>query len=69
MLHTSGLTGTVQWDVTADVLQALSERVTSIQWLIRRAVESQNGRAIYHSRDGAAMLGNLELAPTLVFEF
>jgi len=69
VLHTSGLTGTVQWDVTADVLQALSERVTSIQWLIHRAVENQNGRAIYHSKDGAAMLGNLELAPTLAFEF
>jgi parallel beta-helix repeat protein len=67
-LHTSGLTGAVQWDVTADVRQALSERVTSIQWLIRRAVESQNGRAVYHSKDGAALLGNLELAPTLTFE-
>jgi hypothetical protein len=67
-LHRSGLTGAVQWDVTADVLEALSERVTSIQWLIRRAVESQNGRAVYHSKDGAALLGNLELAPTLTFE-
>ena len=68
-LHTNGLTGPVEWDVTADVLQALSENATSVQWLIRRAVENQNGRALYHSKDGAAALGNLDLAPTLRFEF
>jgi hypothetical protein len=67
--HTNGLTGPVEWDVTAEVLEALSENATSIQWLIRRAVESQNGRAIYHSRDGAAAIGNAELAPTMTFEF
>ncbi|MGH7303685.1 MAG: right-handed parallel beta-helix repeat-containing protein [Candidatus Rokuibacteriota bacterium] len=69
VLHTNGLTGTVEWDVTADVLQALSESATSVQWLIRRAVENQNGQAIYHSKDGAAALGNLDLAPILTFEF
>jgi hypothetical protein len=67
--HTNGLIGPVEWDVTADVLEALSENATSIQWLIRRAVESQSGRAIYHSRDGAAAMGDAELAPTLTFEF
>jgi hypothetical protein len=69
VLHTSGLTGSVEWDVTADVLQALSENATSIQWLIRRAVENQSGRAIYHSGEGAAALGNPDLAPTLTLEF
>jgi parallel beta-helix repeat protein len=69
VLHTNGLTGAVDWDVTADVLQALSENAASIQWLIRRAVESQNGRAIYYSTDGAAALGDAELAPTLTVEF
>jgi hypothetical protein len=69
VLHTNGLTGPVEWDVTADVLQALSESAVSIQWLIRRAVESQNGRAIYHSKDGAAGLSNPDLAPILTFEF
>jgi hypothetical protein len=59
----------VEWDVTADVVQALSDNAASIQWLIRRAVEGQNGRAIYHSKEGAAALSNLDLAPTLKFEF
>lgn len=69
VLHTNGLTGVVEWDVTADVLQALSEHATSIQWLIRRDVDNGNGRAIYHSTDGAAALGKPDLAPTLTFEF
>jgi hypothetical protein len=67
--HTNGLIGPVEWDVTADVLQALFEGAPSIQWLIRRAVESQSGRAIYHSKDAAAAIGDAELAPTLTFEF
>jgi hypothetical protein len=69
VLHTNGLTGAVEWDVTTDVLQALSENATSVEWLIKRAVENQNGRAIYHSREGAAALTDPELAPTLTFEF
>ena len=69
VLHTNGLTGQVEWDVTADVIQALSENAVSIQWLIRRAVESQNGQALYHSKEGAAALSNPDLAPTLEFEF
>jgi hypothetical protein len=68
-LHTNGLTGPVEWDVTADVVQALSENAQSIQWLIRRAVEGQNGHAAYHSKEGAGALGNPDLAPTLRFEF
>ena len=68
-LHTNGLTGPVEWDVTADVVQALSDNAVSIQWLIRRAVEGQNGHAIYHSKEGAAALSNPDLAPTLEFEF
>jgi hypothetical protein len=67
--HTNGLTGSVEWDVTAEVLEALSENATSIQWLVRRAVESLSGRAIYHSKDSAAAIGNADLAPTLTFEF
>ena len=68
-LHTNGLTGPVEWDVTADVVQALSDNAVSIQWLIRRAVEGQSGHAIYHSKEGAAALSNPDLAPTLEFEF
>ena len=67
-LHTNGLTGPVEWDVTADVLQALSENAVSIQWLIRRATEG-SGHAIYHSKEGAAALSEPDLAPTLTFDF
>ena len=49
--------------------QALSENATSVQWLIRREAENDNGRAIYHSTDDAAALANPDLAPTLTFEF
>ena len=69
VLHTNGRTGAVQWDVTADVLQALAQGAPSIQWLIRRANESQSGRAVYHSADGAATLGDADLAPTMTIEF
>jgi parallel beta-helix repeat protein len=69
VLHTVGQTGAVEWEVTSDVLQALSEGAPSIQWLIRRAVESQDGRAAYHSTEGAAARGDADLAPTLTVEF
>jgi hypothetical protein len=59
----------VEWDVTAGVLQALAEGAPSVQWLIRRAVESQTGHAAYHSVDGAAALGDADLAPTLTVAF
>jgi hypothetical protein len=69
VLHTNSQTGFVQWDVTADLLQALAEGAPSIQWLIRRANESQPGHAAYHSADGAAALGDADLAPTMTIEF
>jgi hypothetical protein len=68
-LHTNGQTGTVEWDVTGDVVRALSEGAPSVQWLLRRAVESQTGRAAYHSAEGAAALGDADLAPTMTIEF
>ena len=54
-----GYTGPVSWDVTADVERGASA------WLIAR----RHGRGhslAYHSREGAAALGNPSLAPTLV---
>jgi hypothetical protein len=69
VLHTNGRTGAVEWDVTADVLHALAQGAPSIQWLIRRANETEPGRAAYHSADGAAALGDADLAPTMTIEF
>jgi len=68
-LHTNGQTGTVEWDVTDDVVSALSEGAPSVQWLLRRAIENQTGRAAYHSAEGAAALGDADLAPTMTIEF
>ncbi|HEY7521427.1 MAG TPA: right-handed parallel beta-helix repeat-containing protein [Methylomirabilota bacterium] len=68
-LHTVGQTGAVVWDVTGDVRQALAAGAPSIQWLIRRAVESQTGRAAYYSADGAAAVADADVAPTLTIEY
>ena len=68
-LHMNGQTGTVEWDVTPDVLRALSEGAPSVQWLLRRAIENQTGRAAYHSGEGATALGDVHLAPTMTIEF
>jgi len=69
VLHVNGLTGAVEWDVTADVVQALSAGAPSIQWLLRRANESQPGRATYHSVEGADAFRNAALAPTMTVEY
>lgn len=69
VLHVNGLSGAVEWDVTEDVVQALLAGAPSIQWLLRRANESQPGRASYHSAEGAATLGDAALAPTMTVEF
>src|SRR5262245_20602375 len=42
----------------ADGPNAQSENATSVQWVIRRAVEQRNGRVICHSKEGASVLGD-----------
>lgn len=54
LLHTNDLSGTVQFDVTADV-QAFLSGTANFGWLIKKQDEGQNGLVECTSRDG--MLG------------
>jgi hypothetical protein len=50
------------WDVTEDVLEGVTA------WLVRKRDESDPTGIAFHSREGAAALGDPSLAPTLVLE-
>ena len=54
------------WDVTLDVLQALANGKTEVNWLVRFANESANGMVKYYSKEGAAQNKNYSLGPQLV---
>jgi hypothetical protein len=62
--HTNNQTGSVSWDVTADV-----QAGANFGWLIRKKNEGQNGQVRYYSREGAALAGNPNLAPRLVLVY
>jgi hypothetical protein len=62
VVHESGLVGTVEWDVTADVQAGASG------WLIKRTEENWHGVVAYFSKEGAAEEGDLDLAPRLIIE-
>ncbi len=53
VLHTNGLTGWIQFDVTADVLAFLSG-TQNFGWIVKKTEEGQNGQVEYTSRQGAA---------------
>lgn len=57
--HSNGLTGEVGWNVTADVVDN-----SPISWLLKRS--QGNGTVSYTSRQGAAAVGDANLAPKLV---
>ncbi len=60
--HFNGLTGDVEWDVTADVLDGKTA------WLIKKVKEGSNGDVRYYSKEGAEAAGNEDLAPRLILE-
>lgn len=60
VIHSNGLSGTIEWDVTTDVLSG------SRAWLVKKTIEGQNGQASYYSREGAAAEADLDLGPRLV---
>jgi hypothetical protein len=62
--HTNNQTGSVNWNVTADV-----QAGADFGWLIRKTSEGQNGQVRYYSREGAALAGNPNLAPRLVLVY
>src|SRR6266545_7279254 len=53
VLHTYGLTGWIQFDVTADVRAFLSG-TPNYGWIIKKTEEGQNGQVEYTSRQGTA---------------
>ena len=54
VVHTNGLLGWVEWDVTADVAAIIAAPATNSGWLVKKNDEAANGRANYTSREGAA---------------
>ncbi len=56
--HTNGLTGTVEWDVTTDVLTG-----APFGWLLRKDPQGASGEVGYHSREAGVT------PPTLVLEY
>ena len=63
VIHTNGLLGAVEWDVTSDVLAG------STGWIIKKTNEGQTGKVFYYSREGAAELGDPTLTPQLILGF
>jgi hypothetical protein len=52
VLHTNGLTGWVEWDVTTDVEAFLSGAATNNGWIIKKDQEGEPGQVDYSSRQG-----------------
>lgn len=63
LLHTNGLTGWVEWDVTADVVAMVASPSTNFGWIVKKTAEGSAGQADYTSREGGAN------APQLVVTF
>jgi sugar lactone lactonase YvrE len=53
-LHTNGLAGWVEWDVTADVAAFLAGTATNHGWLVKKVLEGQPGLVEYASREASA---------------
>ena len=60
VLFTAATAGDVQWDVKADLATG------GTRWLVKKSVETDNGRVSFHSREGAAKIGTPTLSPRLV---
>jgi hypothetical protein len=71
-LHTNDLTTSdiVEWDVTADVQDALAdpEGVPEVIWLLKKE-RGLGQQVVYHSREGAQTAGDASLAPSLFLKF
>jgi len=62
VLHTNGLLGWVEWDVTADVSAMLAAPEANHGWIVKKTEEGQTGRVDYTSREGGANGPQLFLA-------
>ncbi|MFM8409626.1 MAG: hypothetical protein ACKOCT_05050, partial [Alphaproteobacteria bacterium] len=57
---TGSTSGNVSWSVTADVASGGS------RWLVKKSVETNNGRVEFFSREGATKAADANLAPKLI---
>jgi hypothetical protein len=70
--HTNKLKneGTVEWDVTEDVLAAIQEGQGEVAWLVKKEREGSPGSVTYYSKEGSlSIVGDLSVAPRLVLSF
>src|SRR5262249_34063574 len=51
VLHTNGMTGWIEWDVTSDVVQFVSGTVPNYGWIVRKMQENDAGHVDYSSRE------------------
>jgi cysteine-rich repeat protein len=63
VMYTNSTSGTVSFDVTADVKAGITE------WLVKKADEQARGRVLYYSREGAAAKSDPTLAPHLELDY
>ncbi len=56
-------------DLAFDLLDSVEDGASEIQWLIEKEKYSQRGKVNYHSKEGAAELGDSNSPPRLVLEF
>lgn len=64
VVHTDGMTGEVEWDVTVDVLAG-----ADYGWLIKKKKEHKFGLAQYYSKEGASAIGEMTKSPRLFLEY
>lgn len=57
-------TGPIEFDVTADVQAGFQDG-----WMLRKQDESKFGNIRFYSKEGAAEVGNPDLAPKLILEY
>ncbi len=60
----NGQTGVVSWVVTSDIFSG-----AFFGWVIMKTNDTANGEVQFHSKEGAAALGNPALGPRLVLEY
>lgn len=65
----TGQTGVVSFDVTTDVLNAIANKQTTVQWMLRRTNENKQGQATFFSKEAATGQQNPGIGPGLRLQF
>ncbi|MFC2155967.1 DNRLRE domain-containing protein [Acidobacteriota bacterium] len=64
LLVTNNMVGRVSWDVTTDITAVLNGGQTGVSWLVKKEVDSETGKVVFHSREG-----HFYFQPQLVLEY